>query len=43
MSLEGEEGLCDGDNVFEPAAAPSRGDAVREVEETTELGLGGGR
>lgn len=22
---------------------PSRGDAIRDVEETTELGLGGGR
>lgn len=42
LSFDGDDGRCGGEVVLE-AGAPSRGDAIREVEDTAELGLGGGR
>lgn len=42
FSLEGDDGRWAGD--IEPVAAtPSLGDAVREIDDSTELGLGGGK
>jgi hypothetical protein len=40
-SFEGEGGLCGGENV--PVLFASLGDAIRDDEDTAELGLGGGK
>lgn len=40
-SFEGEVGLCGGENV--PVVFANLGDAIRDDEDTTELGRGGGK
>ena len=42
FSFDGDVGLCGGDKAPGLAVA-NRGDAMREVDDTTELGLGGGK
>lgn len=42
LSLEGEDGRCGGDSV--PGLdVPNLGEAIRDDDDTTELGLGGGK